>query len=135
MMSRPVSLHRLVELTLIENSAIMAHRIPIYKRSQFGPARTDQLPVAWTILDDEDICKLNLDLLHCGRGQNQYACIDGQLLHRVVMNAPAGMHVHHRNYDKLDNRRSNLEVMTSSDHAKLHGKENTGFRHLRVLEF
>jgi len=33
---------------------------------------------------------------------------------------PAGAHVHHRNGDKLDNRWSNLTVVSPSVHGRLH---------------
>lgn len=35
------------------------------------------------------------------------------LMHRVLMDAPKGMVVHHRNNNGLDNRRANLEVTTN----------------------
>lgn len=46
--------------------------------------------------------------------------------HRVVMEGllggpiAAGMHVHHRNGDGLDNRPANLELLTASEHSRLH---------------
>lgn len=43
------------------------------------------------------------------------------LMHREVTNAPRGMHVHHINGDKLDNRRGNLAVLTPAEHRLLHG--------------
>lgn len=36
------------------------------------------------------------------------------LMHRIIMNAPQGMDVDHKNSDKLDNRRSNLRLATRS---------------------
>lgn len=49
-----------------------------------------------------------------------------QLEHRLVMGKIFGRkldideHVHHVNGDRADNRPENLEVLTSSEHAKLH---------------
>lgn len=40
------------------------------------------------------------------------------LMHRALMDAPKGMVVHHRNNNGLDNRRSNLEVMTNRKNVK-----------------
>lgn len=33
-----------------------------------------------------------------------------------------GTHVHHKNHNPLDNRRSNLQVIRASHHRKLHAK-------------
>jgi len=43
-----------------------------------------------------------------------------QRLHRLVMDCPEGMDVHHINEDPLDNRRESLQVISPADHAKLH---------------
>lgn len=40
------------------------------------------------------------------------------LLHRVLLNAPDGMHVDHRNHDGLDNRRVNLRVCTPAENSR-----------------
>lgn len=39
-------------------------------------------------------------------------------LHRWIMNAPKGMHVDHINGDGLDNRKSNLRIVTCSENAR-----------------
>lgn len=50
--------------------------------------------------------------------------------HRIVMEKHLGRElveaekIHHRNGDKLDNRICNLQVMTQSEHSKLHNKED-----------
>lgn len=36
---------------------------------------------------------------------------------------PAGMVVHHKNGDKLDNRKCNLEILTKSEHYDKHHKD------------
>lgn len=43
-----------------------------------------------------------------------------RLEHRLVTNAPRGMHVHHIDGDITNNAASNLQVMTPSEHATLH---------------
>ena len=46
-------------------------------------------------------------------------------MHRLLMNPPKGLVVHHRNNDGLDNRRANLEVTSHRQNTRYHfeGKE------------
>ena len=56
------------------------------------------------------------------------ACI---LLHRVIMAAPDGLEVDHRNGNGLDNRRDNLRVATHADNMKntrMRGNNTSGFK-------
>lgn len=39
-------------------------------------------------------------------------------MHREVLSAPRGVHVHHKNGNGLDNRRANLEIVTPTTHAR-----------------
>ena len=43
-----------------------------------------------------------------------------RLEHRLVTNAPRGMHVHHIDGDITNNAASNLQVVTPSEHVALH---------------
>jgi len=47
-------------------------------------------------------------------------------MHRLIAGFPTGMHVHHKNGDPLDNRRSNLSVVTPKQHVKFREKYNGG---------
>ena len=53
-----------------------------------------------------------------GYGTNEH----GKTVHRFLMKPPEEMDVHHINGNKLDNRRSNLLMMTRSEHTSLHYK-------------
>ena len=48
-------------------------------------------------------------------------------LHRLIMRSPEGMDVHHRNENKLDNRRENLEVIKEEIHKQRHRIKNSKF--------
>lgn len=56
-------------------------------------------------------------------GYKRY-CLSKRLVHRVIASQVfgniQGLVVHHKNYDKLDNRSCNLEVMTEESHDELH---------------
>ena len=41
-------------------------------------------------------------------------------MHTLIANPPDGMVVHHKNGNTMDNRKSNLEVMSRSAHSALH---------------
>lgn len=44
------------------------------------------------------------------------------LLHRLIKGFPSKKHVHHKNSNKLDNRRCNLSVLSPGTHHKIHNK-------------
>lgn len=78
-------------------------------------------------VDDEDYDALNAHRwrLHSGG----YACrsvfsggrgSDTILMHRVVMNAPPHLEVDHVHGNKLDNRKSQLRLITPIEHRKKH---------------
>lgn len=43
------------------------------------------------------------------------------LMHREITHCPQGLIVHHKNYNTMDNRKKNLEIMTKEHHSELHG--------------
>jgi hypothetical protein len=50
------------------------------------------------------------------------------LLHRFIMNADKNKQVHHLNHNKLDNQRSNLEIINPSLHQKKYHSSSTSER-------
>lgn len=44
-------------------------------------------------------------------------------MHRLITSCPKGMEVHHKNHNKLDNRRSNLQNVTPEQHKEIHRKK------------
>ncbi len=71
------------------------------------------------------------------QGKYKYAYVDGHpnsdargrvLLHRALMELYLNRYldkeefIHHKNHNKKDNRISNLEILTNSEHSKLHSK-------------
>lgn len=51
-------------------------------------------------------------------GRHEHRVVAEQILGRPLL---PGEIVHHRDHDKTNNDPSNLEVMTQSDHIRLHG--------------
>lgn len=51
-----------------------------------------------------------------------YVFINSKPLHRVLANAPRGVAVHHKNSNKLDNRRANLIRKSNNKHCADHRK-------------
>lgn len=56
----------------------------------------------------------------CHTNNGQYPCTTQ--MHRLIMNAPDGYEVHHKNDNKLDNRKENLQLCTRLTHSLLHRK-------------
>ena len=59
---------------------------------------------------------------------------DCAYLHRLIMDAPKGTHVHHKNGNTLDNRRCNLEILTPKQHAIETAKTNNAITEEDIKE-
>jgi hypothetical protein len=89
--------------------------IPVYYKGE----------VVYTIVDDEDFQKLNQFKWYLNKGyakRNQAAPLDGILvpMHRELLGSPEDFIVHHKDGNKLNNQKSNLEVKTHRDHSQYH---------------
>ena len=72
------------------------------------------------------VCDIDTVKLHRWRinASGYVADEHGKTIHRTLMSPPDVMDVHHINGNKLDNRRSNLLMMTRAEHTSLHQKSN-----------
>ncbi len=93
-----------------------------------------------TVVDADEYDKLNSvkwqfqatnkypDIGYATRGNTQ---LTKYSMHRVITNAPKGMHVDHENGDRLDNRRQNLRVCTPGENIinmQLLPRNTSGFK-------
>lgn len=90
------------------------------------------------IIDSEDFERVNKFKWYCS--SNGYAVriavVDGKRtaiqMHRFIMNTPVGMETDHKDLDRLNNRKSNLRICTSSQNkANATRKSESGFRGVR----
>lgn len=98
---------------------------------------TKQIPLTQgkvAIVDDDDFETLSVHkwcVNNYGYAVRRSKVINGQskilLMHRVIMDAPSGMEVDHKNMNPLDNRKSNLRICSSSQnkHNKVPQVDNT----------
>lgn len=61
-------------------------------------------------------------MVHLGRytGERAFHILVAQAFPEICGEWFEGCHVHHRNFDRLDNRPENLVVLPASEHTKLH---------------
>lgn len=93
----------------------------------------------FTLVDDEDYNELSKHKWHLKRNKNTLYAVRDQYvkgdrghpirlrMHRLIMNAPKGMDVDHRDGNGLDNRRFNLRLCTNKQNSMNRGpnKNNT----------
>lgn len=78
--------------------------------------------VGWTVVDE--------DTYELYRGETSFNLSHGYArykqikFHRIILNAKPGEIVDHINSDKLDNRKINLRIVTSSENARNRSKNN-----------
>lgn len=99
-----------------------------------------------SIVDDEDyewLSKRKWRAIKRRENSTWYAAgyfIDGgtvrtEMMHRLIMNAPKGMEVDHKNLDGLDNRKSNLRLCTPHQNRCNRGKQSdntTGYKGVNI---
>ncbi|NIA17326.1 MAG: hypothetical protein GWO86_03155 [Planctomycetes bacterium] len=105
--------------------------ILLYRRLRYGCAfrRIRLTRGKSTIVDQDDFEKLKQYKWHVhpvqDNGQNQYAIRTVQrgnkrcrcAMHRVISQAPEGLFVDHINHNGLDNRRTNLRIVTAQQNS------------------
>ena len=74
------------------------------------------------------------ELVHIYKGRKRIGSHNYYNVYRLVDEAfrgplPEGYCIHHINFDKTDDRLSNLQRVTLEEHYKLHKEHSTGIRH------
>jgi hypothetical protein len=96
----------------------------------------------YILVDDEDYEWVSKCSLYCQRHRSKvrpyvvaYVKKEGKPsyvgVHRLIINAPKGVHVDHKNGNPLDNRKSNLRVCTNSQNSqnsKIRQDSKTGYK-------
>jgi hypothetical protein len=112
---------------------ICAWPVVIYRKHKYGYSfRKIYLDEGlWTIVDTADYYRFSCFKWYIDGRDGRFYAVRGKRigkdnvikvrLHREIMKAPEGLLVDHRNFDGLDNRRSNLRIAT-------HGENNQNKR-------
>jgi hypothetical protein len=77
------------------------------RKGRSGPAKPNYLPVGSRVVATNGYVKVKVP------GERWV------YEHRLVTQAPPGLHVHHRDGDKTNNDLANLQVLSNSEHGKL----------------
>ena len=82
----------------------------------------------FALVDDDDLDLLDgVSWRHVREGLSIYAIAGRRLrMHRLILDAPDGVMVDHRNGNGLDNRRSNLRLCTNSQNQANRQKRSSG---------
>ena len=81
----------------------------------------------YAVVDDEDFAKLNKYKWRALRGWSSFYAVRGigkwpnqrqVYMHRLIMDAPKGQEIDHRNCNGLDNRRENLRICSHSQNMQ-----------------
>jgi hypothetical protein len=124
---------------------ICAWPVVVYRKWKFGYSyqRIYLDEGLWTIVDPKDYYRFACFKWVIGRGKGKFYAIRGQVispadskivqLHRLIMDAPDGLLVDHRNGVSLDNRSANLRLATQSQNqCNKRKRENTTSRYRGV---
>lgn len=75
------------------------------------------------LVDERDVPLVSAHAWHLFRGKCRYAVTGyGVLMHRLILNAPRGVMVDHKNRDGLDNRRDNIRLCSNAQNMMNVGK-------------
>ncbi|TFD15492.1 Fis family transcriptional regulator [Cryobacterium sp. TMT1-21] len=83
----------------------------------------------YAIVDDDDFDELNQYMWHVAAGYAYRKPSSGGIaMHQTLLHCPQGSHIDHKNGQPLDNRRSNLRVVTPSHNGANRNRLNINNR-------